>query len=58
MINKRKALTKAETDVHQVRNLVEDFLWDLFIQMFNFQVSNLPLDHRNENFHLEFFSTG
>ncbi|CAF2917299.1 unnamed protein product [Rotaria sp. Silwood2] len=40
LINQRKKLTNAEFNVNNVQNLVQDLLWDLFIQTFNAEDSN------------------
>ncbi|CAF0899175.1 unnamed protein product [Rotaria sp. Silwood1] len=40
LINERKKLTNAEFNVNNVQNLVQDLIWNLFIQTFNAEDSN------------------
>ncbi|CAF3715671.1 unnamed protein product [Rotaria sordida] len=40
LINQRQKLTNAEFNVNNVQNLVQDLIWNLFIQTFNAEDSN------------------
>jgi hypothetical protein len=37
-MNQRKKLINAELNVNNVQNLVQDLIWNLFIQTFNAEV--------------------
>ena len=43
LINEKNRLTNADYNVNNVQNLVRDLIWNLFIQIFNAEVSSFIL---------------
>lgn len=44
LINERRKLTNAEFNVNNVQNLVQDLIWNIFIQTFNAKVNEFLLE--------------